>query len=159
MTNQAENHDCCGRAIAAPAACPACSRPGRPVKSVTLDHHLAPALRARLGSPAGFCPNPACGVVYFSGHKTILKGETLQPVTCKDPGDDVHVCYCFNIRRSDIRRDLAARGSTDVINRIRSGIAAGGCSCEKLNPGGACCLGDVVAEIQKIKVEKAHGGQ
>lgn len=156
MTNQAENHDCCGHAIAASAVCPACGRPGRPIKSVTLDHHLAPALRARLHSPAGFCPNPACGVVYFSGCKTILKGETLLPVTQKDPGDDVHICYCFGIKRADLRRQLAAGGSTDIPERIRRGIAAGGCSCEKLNPGGTCCMGDVAAEIQKIKAEKAR---
>lgn len=151
MTSHAESHDCCGRAAAAPAACPACGLPGRPVQGVTLDHHLDPALRARLGYPAGFCPNPACGIVYFSGRGTVQKGETLLPVTQKDPGDDVHICYCFGIKRSDLRGQLAAGGSTDIPERIRRGISAVGCSCEKLNPGGACCLGEIAAEIQEIK--------
>lgn len=151
MTSPAEEHkDCCGLPAVFLANCPACGKPGRKVTGVTLDQHLAPVPRARLGETAGFCANPACEAVYFSALATIRKGETLLPVTQKDPGDDVYVCYCFGFKRSDIRRDLAARGSTDITDRIKRGIAAGRCECEKKNPQGACCLGTVAAEIKKI---------
>lgn len=159
MTNPAENpEDCCKLPAGVSVACPVSGKPGRKVAGVTLDYHLAPAHRGRMGEMAGFCANPDCVAVYFSGTVTIRKGETLLPITQKDPGDDVLVCYCFGIKRSDIRRDLAASGYTGIPERIRQGIAGGHCACKKKNPQGTCCLGDVIAEIGKIKEEgKRHG--
>lgn len=158
MTSPAEGHkDCCGRPAIFFANCPACGKPGRKVAGVTLDRQLAPAHRARLGETAGFCATPDCEVIYYGSAATIRKGETLLPVTQKDPGGDVYVCYCFGIKRSDIRRDLAAAGTTGIPDRVKQGIAEGRCECEKKNPQGSCCLGSVAAEIGKIKEEvKSH---
>lgn len=149
--------------MASPASsnpvCPACGKQGRKVAGATLDHHLGPTHRAKLGEAAGFCPNQRCPVVYFSGTTTILKGETLLPVTQKDPGDDVPVCYCFNFKRGDIRRDLTKRGTTDIPERIEKGIAEGLCACERKNPQGACCLGNVASAVKKIKNELSPDGR
>lgn len=147
---------CCARPGAAPETCPVCGKHGRRVTGVTLDHQLAPAHRARLGETAGFCANPACEAVYFDGAAIVRKGETLLPVTQKDPGDDVPVCYCFGIRRSDLRRDLAATGTTAIPERISREIKEGRCDCERKNPQGICCLGTVSAEIGKIRTEKSE---
>lgn len=117
----------------------------------TLDHHLARIPRGKIGDEAGFCPNPACEVVYFSGAATVRKDETLLPVTQKDPGDDVFVCYCFEHKRGDLRRDLAQKGTTDIPDRIKLGIKEGRCDCARRNPQGACCLGNVNASINEIK--------
>lgn len=154
-----DSEDCCGLTAAFMGNCPACGKPGRKVTGVTLDQHLPPTRRAGLGDTAGFCANPDCEVVYFNAGATIKKGETLLPVTQKDPGEDVYVCYCFGIKRSDIRRDLAADGTTGIPGRIRRGIADGRCECEKKNPQGACCLGNIAAEIGKIKAENNHDGK
>lgn len=157
MTNPEEHKACCGFTAAFPANCPACGKPGRKVAGLTLDHQLAPIYRSRLGEMAGFCANPDCEVVYFNASATVNKGETLQPVWQKDMGDNVYVCYCFGIKRADIRRDLAATGTTGIPGRIRQGITKGNCECEKKNPQGACCLGNVAEEIRKIKEEvKSH---
>jgi len=107
--------------------------------------------RAKFGDEAGFCPNPACEVVYFSGKVTVRKGETVLAVTQKDPGDEVFVCYCFEHKRGDLRRDLAQKGVTDIPDRIKKGIKEGRCDCERKNPQGACCLGNVAAAINGIK--------
>ncbi len=119
----------------------------------TLDHQLAPGARAKFGGEAGFCASPDCAVVYFSGDAVVRKGETLRAVTQKDPGDDVNVCYCFDIKRGDVRRDLRARGATDVPARIKRAIDAGRCDCERLNPQGACCLGNVAAAVKAMAAQ------
>lgn len=145
-----KEHESCCHLPAAALACPVCGKPCRKVGKETLDHHLAPRPRARFGNEAGFCLNPACEVVYFSGSESVRKGETLLPITQKDPGDEVFVCYCFRNTRGDLRRDLARTGTTDIPDQIRQEIKEGRCDCERKNPQGACCLGNVSSEISKI---------
>jgi len=152
MSGSDEREACC-RPPAAALACPVCGEQGRKVGQETLDHHLEPPSRAKFGAEAGFCPNPACEVVYFGGTATLRKDEVSQAVTQKDPGDEVFVCYCFEHSRGDLRRDLAQKGTTDIPARIKQGIKEGRCECERRNPQGACCLGNVAAEIAAIKGE------
>lgn len=154
MANPArKNQESCCRLPREALACPVCGERGRKVGRETLDHQLAPAMRAKFGGEAGFCPNPACAVVYFDGAATVLKGETLRAVTQKDLGDDVCVCYCFGFTRGDIRKDLTEGGVTDISAKIQREIDAGRCSCERSNPQGACCLGNVVAEARRFAAE------
>ncbi len=155
MENHApdEHEACCGLPAAA-RTCPDCAKRGRTVGRETLDRQLAPDARAKFGDVAGFCANPDCAVVYFSGGAIVRKGETLRAVTQKDPGDEVNVCYCFDFKRGDIRRDLAARSVTDIPVRIKHEIDAGRCDCERMNPQGACCLGNVAAEVKRLAAER-----
>lgn len=146
-----DGHMACCRPTSVALACPVCGKQGRKVGKETLDHHLERSSRARFGDEAGFCPNPVCEVVYFNGKATVRKGETVLAVTQKDLGDEVFVCYCFEHKRGDLRRDLAQRGVTDIPDRIKKGIKEGRCDCERKNPQGACCLGNVAAAINGIK--------
>lgn len=73
------------------------------------------------------------------------------PVYQKDSGADVPVCYCFGWTRATIA-DAAALGEADeVAPSIRAHIKAGRCGCEVNNPQGACCLGNVIGEVQAAK--------
>ncbi|MDX6770165.1 MAG: hypothetical protein SF051_11585 [Elusimicrobiota bacterium] len=146
-----DEHEACCRLPAVVLVCPICGEPGRKVGKTTLDHHLARIPREKIGDEAEFCPNPVCEVVYFDAAATIRKDETLLPVTQKDPGDEVFVCYCFEHKRGDLRRDLAQTGATDIPNRIKQGIKEGRCDCARKNPQGACCLGNVRASIDEIR--------
>lgn len=151
MENRAPSHEACCQIPTRTCPCPICGNVGRKVTVLTLDHHVPKHLRAEIGDDATFCLNPDCDVVYCNPPGFVVrKGQTVLPVTQKDPGDDVHVCYCFGFKRSDIRRDLAARGTTDITDRIKQGIAEGRCACERKNPQGACCLGNVAATINEI---------
>lgn len=152
------HEDCC-KTAAEGLKCPLCGATGRKVGALTLDHQLDGPKRAKLGETAGFCPTPACAAVYFSGEIVIRESETRWPVTQKDPGDDVNVCYCFDFKRSDIRRDLAKRGSTNIPDQIRKGIAEGRCDCERKNPQGVCCLGNVSAVVKAIQSEVVRKGR
>lgn len=119
---------------------------------MTLDQHVPAPLRGALGEEAAFCLNPACAVVYCNpAGVTVNKGQTLIPATQKDPGDEVPVCYCFGFTRGDLRRDLAQKGATDIPDQIKLGIRERRCECERRNPQGACCLGNVAAELKRLR--------
>lgn len=149
-----ETHEICCKISTTSYPCPVCGKLGRKVTSKTLDNHIPSHLRSRFGNEAAFCSNPACDVVYCDSHgQVIRKGETVLPVTVKDPGDDVYVCYCFQFTRGNIRRDLERQGKTDIPEQIKKGVQEGRCDCERKNPQGACCLGNVVNAVKAIEEE------
>jgi len=154
MVKSIETHEaCCGLPTVA-CPCPVCGNTGRRVTARTLDHHLPAQRRAAFGDTATFCLNPSCEVVYCnSAGDVIRKGETVLPVTIKDSGDDVYVCYCFEFTRGDLRSDLAKHGETDIPERIADGVRQGRCDCEAKNPQGACCLGNVTRAMKAIEIE------
>lgn len=157
MGNQSPDHEACCGISTTLCPCPVCGNAGRKVTAVTLDHHVPERLRAEIGNDGTFCLNPACEVVYCNPAGFVIrKGQTLLPVTVKDQGDHVPVCYCFDFKRGDIRGDLAKRGKTDIPERIRKGISEGRCACERRNPQGACCLGNVAGAIKNIQLDEAR---
>lgn len=134
--------------------CPTCGSIGHPVSEVTLESHLPGVRYAEFGRLGGFCANPACEVVYFNPMgKTVCRGQTARPVTVKDLGDEVPVCYCFGFKRGDLRRDLMDKGTTAIPDEIKKGIKDGRCDCERKNPQGTCCLGNVAAAVKAIQTE------
>jgi hypothetical protein len=136
------------------------------VTALTLDRHIPASLRGGFGDEATFCLNPDCGVVYCNPEgKVIRRHETVLPVTIKDPGDDVYVCYCFEHTRGEIRKDLLEKGRTEIPDQIKKKVQTGLCDCERKNPQGACCLGNVHAAMKAIQQEvdptnlKSHARQ
>ena len=160
MPNPIETHEACCKIPTVSCPCPVCGNPGRKVSVLTLDHHVPGPLRGELGDDAAFCLNPACEVVYCNpAGRVVRKGETALPVTIKDPGDDVYVCYCFEFKRGDVRADLKVKGKTDIPDQIRKGVQEGRCDCERKNPQGACCLGNVMTVVKLISSQlKSKGG-
>ena len=156
MANSIDTHETCCRISTVACPCPVCGSPGRKVSSLTLDHHIPPDRRKEFENEATFCLNPLCDVVYCDANgKVARKAETVLPVTIKDSGDDVFVCYCFDHKRRDLRRDLNEKGWTDIPNKIKQGVKEGRCDCERKNPQGACCLGNVTKAIKKIQSESS----
>ena len=148
MADAIETHEACCKLPTQMCPYPVCGNTGRKVSALTLDNHITGPLREKTGNDATFCLNPGCEVVYcVPGGKVVRRGETKLAVTIKDPGDDVYVCYCFEFKRGDIRKDLSEKGKTDIPDRIRKNIQDGKCACESKNPRGACCLADVAREI------------
>lgn len=146
--------EACCRTETGSCPCPVCGHATKPVGAATLDQHLPAELRVAFGEQGGFCPNPVCEVVYCNEQGALVRrGQTAVAVTIKDPGDDVRVCYCFDFTRGDLRRDLTQNGSTQIPERIRQGIKDGRCDCERKNPQGLCCLGNVAAAIKELQTE------
>lgn len=159
MESRAPNHEACCKIQTTSCPCPICGNAGRKVSAMTLDHHVPKHLRTSIGDAATFCLNPDCDVVYCNPSGFVVrKGQTVLPVTIKDLDDQVLACYCFDFKRADIRRDLIRNGKTTIPDKIRQDVKEGRCACERTNPQGACCLGNIAEVIKKIQKEvKSHG--
>ena len=154
MSQTVDTHEECCKIVTSVCPCPVCGNPGRKVSALTLNNHVPSPLREEIGDDVTFCPNPDCEVVYCNpARKVVRKGQTRLPVTIKDPDDEVFVCYCFKHKRGDLRGDLQKKGKTDIPDQIRKEVKAGRCDCERKNPQGACCLGNVAAAIKAIQSE------
>jgi hypothetical protein len=56
-----------------------------------------------------------------------------------------------------IRAELVQSTEADVVDRIREYIAAQRSACDIRNPRGVYRLGDVIAAVERITTEIAHG--
>lgn len=101
------------------------------------------------------CRDPACEVVYFSGDRTLGRGDLIVDPGFKSGGDDL-LCYCFRHRRLEVAEELAVTGETTVPASIRAAMSSGGCACEVRNPSGGCCLGEVETAVTELRSELAE---
>jgi len=105
-----------------------------------------------------FCPDADCDVVYFSAHETRFTTADVRVVVWqKRPFGDRQVCYCFGDSETSIRDEIASTGQSSAVERIREHIAASRCACDLRNPRGACCLGDVVAAVERVAAAVTEG--
>ena len=92
----------------------------------------------------GFCDVPTCSVVYVGGDGTLIDKDALETrVGLKETDDPIPVCYCWGFTAREIVEDLARQGRSTVRAFIMERVKAGQCSCERTNPSGRCCLGEV----------------
>lgn len=125
----------------APAACPECHQPGRPVARATVGALARSEVdAARLsGRDYRFCASPDCPVVYFSPDREPLRRHDLRaPVHQKDLGPDVPLCYCFGYTRARLAREGDA-----ALAFVTAQVRAKRCACDIKNPSGRCCLADL----------------
>lgn len=136
--------------------CPFCQKKGHIVKRETPDSLLKAEHSAKVTEPYYmFCQTPDCEVVYYSQtpeHK-FLKADLKVPVTIKDSGLGVPVCYCFNVTRESVLNDFREIGHTKVFESISQKVKDGLCSCETMNPQGNCCLGNVKNWIKEACIQ------
>ena len=135
-----------------PSLCPQSGWPGKAVDLQTVKALLTESALSRLvPSDYRFCADPACDVVYFDVNGSRFAADDLRaPVWQKLPFGSRRVCYCFGESEDSIRAEMETGGQSSAIERIRAHIAAGRCACDIRNPRGACCLGDVIAAINRV---------
>jgi hypothetical protein len=149
------SHGCCPSTPADTSAARRCPRSGSPGKAVdrrTVTALLTDQALVRL-SPGDyrFCPDAHCEVVYFGADDVCFTtGDLRVAVWQKQPFGDRQVCYCFGESETSMRAEIAAHGRSSAIERIREHIAANRCACEVRNPRGTCCLGDVMAAVERL---------
>ncbi len=129
--------------------CPSCGEGGKMVNSITLTSHLSDAARAGLDSTEGFvfCSNSDCEVSYF-GPQTFPVSDVELPIFQKSTDPNRLVCYCFKHSVAEIKEEIATTGSTTVLASIRENCKKGFDECERNNPQGSCCLGNVTRVIK-----------
>lgn len=138
---------CCATPEAPPRRrpCPGCGEPGEAVGATTLLHQLRTPWRQPLDAgPYYFCNQSSCAVVYFSGAGQRFATTALrQPVGQKSSDEGRTLCYCFDIRYSDLSDEASARQCREfVIAQTRQKV----CACTERNPSGHCCLRDFPRE-------------
>lgn len=136
-------------AVVRARVCPRCGGPGRGVTSITLAAQVAPPRLATLAERDGWrlCPTAKCDVVYFLGAETLERDAVLSTPFHKSEDPARLVCFCF----SHTVAAVTAAGAP-----LRAAIAAecnaGRDDCERLNPQGRCCLGNVDAVLRAAAV-------
>ncbi|GAC1588856.1 MAG: hypothetical protein NVS3B20_16450 [Polyangiales bacterium] len=135
------------------APCPRCGVVGRPVPDETL-RAMLPATTALglLVIERRYCKTQSCDVLYYGDDgRTVSKSEARVRVGSKEADDPAHLCYCFDVTRSDLRKDVAENGESKLLLRIKGEVREGNCACVSKKPWGACCLGAVGAFVTDEK--------
>ena len=132
--------------------CRACGTSGKPVESVTVKALLTDTALARYEHAAyRFCPDATCAVVYFAENRTTFTTDDVRDrVWQKDRPGRRTLCYCFGENEADIADEIERTGHSSAVQRVRAHIAAKRCACEIRNPRGTCCLGDLLAAVERL---------
>lgn len=138
-------------------ACPRCGAVGKVVGDETIRAILKPGQAERLVAvERRFCRTPSCVVLYYGTDGRVAeKGAASVRVGVKETEDPIPLCYCFEFTRAHVRREVAETGDSTIPDRIDAEIRAGRCACERKNPSGACCLGDVRKAVNEAKAALA----
>ena len=125
------------------ATCPACGQEGESVGHTTLLHQLRTPWQQSLDEGTYyFCASAECDTVYFSTTGRQMGRDAIrQEVGQKSYRPDRMLCYCFDIRYSDLAA-AAERCRDYVIDKTRDNR----CACVQRNPSGRCCLRDFPRE-------------
>lgn len=134
---------CCSTSNSPPprAACPANGQYYPQVSLRTVLHHVTKPWQRELSSQAYyFCDDPDCEVVYFGDDQQLIRKDALRlTVSQKSRASDRHICYCFDIRLTDL---LSGNNSVKLKSFVTEKTRSSTCDCEIRNPSGRCCLKD-----------------
>ena len=145
----------------APVPCPSCGQRGVVVDAITPKHTLKGAKRKEVVANATycFCENPECDLVYYrvGSGQGFSTADLINRVTLKDEHPDTRLCYCFKISKGEVLARKERDGMVDVgaLFRERKGDKA--CFCDKSNPRGACCTGDINRWAQSHGIDEIEG--
>ena len=118
--------------------CPVSGKACHPVPYKTILQHIKSPWQSGIREqPFYFCDDPECDVVYFGlDNSTITKGSMRTLVGIKEKSDDVLICYCFDVTKSQAKADEKIKQF--VVDHTKNSL----CACEIKNPSGRCCLKD-----------------
>ena len=139
--------------------CPRCEAKGRAIDPVTLEAQVVPDRLALLADHDGWrlCTSEGCEVVYFRGDATVVLGETREVPFHKSEDPQRLVCFCFEHSVAELEADVAANGTSTIQALIKAACKAGQDDCERKNPQGRCCLGNVGTVVKRVTSAGADG--
>ncbi|NOJ83438.1 putative iron-sulfur cluster-binding metallochaperone [Myxococcus xanthus] len=151
-----EQLDCCAapKAEAARVPCPGCGANGKPVGEETVQGLLIPEALAALGVQGrSFCRTASCPVLYFAADGSVAhKAQARVRVGMKETEGPRPLCYCFGHTYEDVAAEVAGGGACSIPTLITAEVRAGRCACERMNPAGNCCLGEVNRAVKEARV-------
>lgn len=139
--------------------CPQCESKGRTIKPVTLEAQVVPARLDQLAEHDGWrlCTSESCEVVYFRDDEVVALGETRGVPFHKSEDPQRLVCFCFEHSVADIEADVAETATSTIQASIKAECKAGRDDCERKNPQGRCCLGNVGQVVKRAAPDDADG--
>ena len=140
-------------------ACPRCGAVGKVVGDETIRSILKPGrAEGLLAVERRFCRTPSCAVLYYGADgQAVEKDAAAVRVGVKETEDPIPLCYCFEFTLAHVRQEVAETGDSAIPDRIDMEVRAGRCACNRKNPSGACCLGDVRNAVKEAKAALAAG--
>ncbi len=137
--------------------CPQCEAEGRSVSRTTLEAQVVPArLAATTDVDAwALCLTATCEVVYFHDEDAVVLGETRALPFHKATHAERLVCFCFEHSVADVEADVAANAASTMQTSIKEKCRAGEDDCERKNPQGRCCLGNVALVVKQARAGAA----
>ena len=138
--------------------CPRCDQRGRKISALTLSSHVLPE---RLTEIEGYenwtlCLAATCPVIYFREKDMVGPSEVKTLPFHKHTSPDRIVCFCFDHRADSIREEILSQGSSTAQASIKAACKLGKDDCERKNPQGRCCLGNVgivIKDAQDLEPE------
>ncbi|MDD5615713.1 MAG: hypothetical protein PHH85_05875 [Candidatus Methanoperedens sp.] len=134
-------------------SCKECGNKGKPVSEITLKSLVKEPVIETIESLDGFCfcETPTCGVVYFNNEQQayLHKEDVKVRVGIKETESPIPVCYCFGWTQEKIFEQIKQQGKSTAVKEISAKVKAGECECERKNPSGRCCLGEVTKVVKK----------
>lgn len=133
--------------------CPTCGSQGRRVEAVTLEAHVVPAQLDQIADHDGWriCTSEQCEVVYFRDAETVPMEATLAVPFHKSDDPERLVCFCFGHTVAEVEADLREHGNSSIQESIKTACKEGRDDCERKNPQGRCCLGNVGAVVKAAR--------
>lgn len=133
--------------------CPGCNDIGVLIDNVVARQFVLPKFQPLLNKMKilKFCNSSNCKIVYFTGNENwyFTVDELTEKVTVKDFGEDVLVCYCFNITRKMIYDDHELHQKSTLLEFIKEQYKAKNDQCKYKNPQSIQCLGQVNLAINE----------
>lgn len=141
---------CCEPKRVIKKICPECGKQGKAVQRITLESLLKESSKIQ-NEPYWFCATADCPVVYFSAsqNSVLYKSDVKVRVGIKETVDPVPLCYCFGWDRKRIWDEIKTTGKSTAAQSITQEVKAGNCFCERSNPQGTCCLGNVSKAVKE----------
>lgn len=131
--------------------CPRCETEGRAIGPVTIEAQVLPERLARLTEHEGWrlCTSESCDVVYFLDGAVVVLGETRGLPFHKSDDPNRLACFCFEHTVAELEADVASNGTSTIQASIKAACKAGRDDCERKNPQGRCCLGNVGQVVKR----------
>jgi hypothetical protein len=128
------------------AFCPVCGAIGVAVDRTTLDHHISPDSRSKLGMDGWFCPSSTCDVAYFDlMERVVLANELRRSVFPKSL--EAPICPCFGFTLDDLDTAIDRR-SPELIRELLAKSKSSEANCAMLAANGRCCM----QEVQRLYI-------
>lgn len=142
--------ECCEPKRNVKAFCPECGKQGKPVQKITMESLVRDPGKIQ-NEPYWFCGIRTCHVVYFSfdGASRFHREDLNVRVGIKETEDPIPLCYCFGWDRKRIWDEIHAAGKSTAVESITKEVKAGNCFCERSNPQGTCCLGNISQVVKE----------